>query len=268
MALGTDDRDRYGPEAYAPDGTLWWRLRHKPGSTKSRFGDERKLAAYLACHIGPGNVFSMRMLRDGLGDAMERNTAEHLNRRLRELRLRDGWRIPSQKDDATLAQDEYRVEVVGWHPGTGAPRPVKDVPSDRTRRLVFERDKLTCQICHTMAGEPYIDLPEKIMRPTLGHRIPGKRLTRKATPEELQTECARCNESIRDELFDPITLVELLPRITRMKRASKERLLAWLEMGHRSKDSEELAYADARRLTAGERELLREELQRMVGSAS
>lgn len=206
----------------------------------------------------------MRSLREALGDTVP-NDAEHLNRRLRTLRNRDGWIIDSQRNDATLAHDEYRVEKIGWHPGTGRPRPKNDMPSDSVRRAVFERDNRTCQICFTVAGEPYVDMPDKIMRPTLGHRIPGKRLSRSARVDELQTECARCNEPVRDEVFDPLTLPELLPSIKRLKRADKERLLDWVEHGTRPRVEIELAYAHSRRLSESEREQLRGQLRRMVG---
>jgi hypothetical protein len=115
-------------------------------------------------------------------------------------------------------------------------RPVNDVPSDAVRRKVFERDKSMCVICGTPSKEPYNDLPEKTARLTLGHRLPGKRLTRKATVDELQAECGRCNETVRDEIFDPVTLPEGLPSIKGLKRRDKERLLQWLEAGMRTSE--------------------------------
>ncbi len=99
-------------EAYAPDGLLWWRLTTAPGQAKRQFGDEQKIAAYLACVVGEGGVFTMRLLREALGEETIPNNAEHLNRRLRTLRL-DGWDIPSAKDDGSLAHDEYRVSRIG-----------------------------------------------------------------------------------------------------------------------------------------------------------
>ncbi|MET9315979.1 hypothetical protein ABZX12_29535 [Kribbella sp. NPDC003505] len=257
--------DRHYPsEAYSPDGTLWWQLKLTPGK-KRRFGDEQKIAAYLACHVRKNGRFTMRELRAALGEATIPNDAEHLNRRLRNLRLRDGWDIPSAKDDGSLAHDEYLVRKIGWHPGTGAPRPTGDAPSEATRRKVFARDKSICQVCFTPGGEPYADMPDKMARPTLGHRVPGKRLDSKATVDELQTECARCNETVRDELFDPVTLPEILPTVRNLPRQAKKELLRWMQDGKRSASRAEQAYADLRRLSRDEQKQAVQILSRMVG---
>ena len=254
----------YPPEAYAPDGILWWRLTTAPGSNRS-FGDEQKISAWLAFNRAKGETFTMKQLRSALGEDALPNDAEHLNRRLRNLRQRDGWKIPSQKDDARLAHDEYRVIDIGWHPGTGLSRPRSDVPSDKTRRLVFERDDYTCAICGIAGGERYDDLPAKVARLTLGHRIAGKRLNSKATLDELQTECARCNEVLRDQVPDPLTLEELRPRIIHLKKREKEHLLSWLRSGRRCPSRLDKVYGEARKLSSGERQSLISELNLAVG---
>jgi 5-methylcytosine-specific restriction endonuclease McrA len=254
----------YSSEAFAPDGTLWWRLKMTPG-VKRPFGDEQKISAYLACHVGKNGIFTMRGLRAALGGGINPNDAEHLNRRLRDLRLRDGWDIPSAKDDGSLAHDEYRVRKIGWHPGTGVRRPPNDAPSEATRRKVLARDKSVCQVCFTPGGEPYADMPGKVARPTLGHRVPGRRLDSKATVDELQTECARCNETVRDELFDPVTLPEILPTIRNLRRQDKVALLRWMQDGRRSVSRAEQVYADLRRLSQAEQHEAMQVLGRMVG---
>jgi 5-methylcytosine-specific restriction endonuclease McrA len=224
------------------------------------------MAAWLAYNRSPGETFTMRDLRFALGEPEAPNAAEHLNRRLRTLRIRDGWVIPSARDDASLAIDAYRVETVGWHPGTGTPRPEPDVPSDRVRREVFERDHGVCQVCGAVAGEPYPDNPEKITRLTLGHRIPGVRLSRKATMNDLRTECARCNEPARDFSFNPVTLPELEPRIRALGKKEKTQLLSWLEHEHRVQTRTEIYYAEAKRLSESERAALMAILRSSVGA--
>lgn len=259
----TGDRE-YSSEAFSPDGTLWWRLKMTPGKNRP-FGDEQKIAAYLACHVGRNGIFTMRGLRAALGEDTIPNSAEHLNRRLRNLRLRDGWDIPSAKDDGSLAHDEYQVCKIGWHPGVGVARPKNDAPSDATRRKVFARDKSVCQVCFTPGGAPYADMPGKVARPTLGHRVPGKRLDSKATVDDLQTECARCNETVRDELFDPVTLLEVLPTVRNLRRQDKVELLSWMQAGRRPVSRAEEAYANLRRLSRAEQEEAMQVLSRMVG---
>jgi 5-methylcytosine-specific restriction endonuclease McrA len=266
MAVASLPNDNYPPEAYAPDGTLWWRLKLTPGKQR-RFGDEQKIAAYLACHVGKDGIFTMRSLRAALGEDTIPNDAEHLNRRLRNLRTRDKWDIPSAKDDGSLAHDEYRVRVIGWQPGTGVARPRNDTPSDAVRRRVFARDKSICQVCGAIGGEPYDDMPDKTVRLTLGHRVPGKRLDSRATVDELQSECSRCNETVRDELFDPVTLAEVMPTVRNLKRQEKAVLLSWLEAGRRTQERVEQVYADGRRLSADEQAELQRQLRIMVNGS-
>lgn len=258
------DARGYPPEAYAEDGTLWWKLLTHPGKPKMLFGGEQKVAAWLAFNRGSGKTFTMRDLRVALGEEDAPDAAEHLNRRMRTLRNRDGWVILSARDDATLAIDAYRVEVVGWHPGTGRPRPKLDVPSNRVRREVFERDHSVCQVCGVVGGEPYLDDPERTARLTLGHRTPGTRLSRKASLNDLRTECSRCNEPARDFFFDPVTLAELEPRIKALGKREKAQLLTWLEQGHRTQTRAEAYYGEAKRLSESERAALTQRLRASV----
>ncbi|GLY40860.1 hypothetical protein Amsp01_068830 [Amycolatopsis sp. NBRC 101858] len=254
----------YPSTAYASDGCLWWQLKFKPGS-KQPFGDEQKLAAWLAFNCELGDTITMRQLRVALGEEDRPNAAEHLNRRLRVLRQRDGWEIPSARDDGSLGHDEYRLDAKGWHPGSGKPRPKLETPSDSIRRQVFERDGRTCVVCGIAAGECYDDRPERRARVTLGHRVPGKRLHRGASVDELQTECARCNETVRDELPNPITLPEILPRIRKLPRADKRTLLNWLHAGERARSNLDLLYADIRRLSATEQIGMIDDLEKGAG---
>lgn len=255
---------RYGPEAYAPDGTLWWRLTIAPGKKRLKFGDEQKISAYLACHVGQDGTLTMRMLREALGEETVPNDKEHLNRRLRNLRRRDGWTIASQRDDGSLSHDQYRIVKIGWHPGTGTPRPADDQPKDSTRRKVYERDAGKCVICGIGSREEYEDQPGRTARLTLGHRIPGMRLSKEATVDELQTECARCNEPVRDEMHDPPSLFEVLPSLRGLSGKEKRELLRRLLNNRHTRTKLDELHDQARRLSASEREQLMDELRKMV----
>lgn len=263
MTDAVDDARRYPPEAYDDEGTLWWERRFWPG-TKRRYGGERKIASWLAVNVDEGATFTMKDVRAALGDEAVPNDQEQLNRRLRRLRP-DGWILPSYKSQSGLSTSEYRLERRGWHPASREPRPRQDQPSARTRRLVFERDKQTCVICGTRATESYDDLPDVKARMTLGHRIPGNRAGAAATVDDLQAECARCNETVRDEIVNPVTLPEVLPTINNLKRAERADLLKWMEQGRRSASRVDQAYADLRRLSRAEQQAAIEELRRMVG---
>ena len=51
------DKKGYPPEAYSDSGVLWWALDTWPGKRR-RYGDERKLAAWLAFNIEVGETFA------------------------------------------------------------------------------------------------------------------------------------------------------------------------------------------------------------------
>ncbi|MGV0734351.1 hypothetical protein [Mycolicibacter sinensis] len=87
------------------DGVYWWKLQSWPG-TKQRFGGEPKLAAFLYFNVEVSDSFTMRQLREALGEEDTPDAAEHLNRRLRNLR-KQGWRFRSYKDQAGQAVDTY-----------------------------------------------------------------------------------------------------------------------------------------------------------------
>lgn len=250
--------------AFRPDGEPLWSSLPLPGG-KRRPGDEPRVAAWLAFTQGVGGVFTMRELRKALGGDAAPNDAEHLNRRLRNLRTKWDWQIDSARDDGSLKTDQYKVVAVGWYPGSPNPKPFNDAPSDKTRRLVFERDQHTCVVCGATAGEPYDDLPARRVRLTLGHRTPGARLSRVATVDDLQAECSRCNEVVRDRVFDPVTLPQLLPMVRALPRRDKQALSEWLKAGSRSKSETERVYQHCRRLSPSEVDRLLDVLQATLG---
>jgi len=253
----------YPPEAYAPNGELWWRLRFRPG-TKRKFGDEAKLAAWLTFNLKEGDTFTMADLRRALGDDAP-NDAEHLNRRLRNLRP-DGWIVPTNKDDRTLPVGTYRIDAKGWHPGLG-PRPKRDNVSAAQRRRVFERDGRRCVICGIGSNEPYPGEPNSHAVLTVGHRIPRDRGGSNQL-DNLQTECKRCNETVRQEISPSETLSDLLLDLKRLRKQELQILLEWMEAGHRVRNRVDMIYDRARRLSAAERDSLIEQLHSMLhGSA-
>jgi len=257
-----DTDGTYPPEAYAPGNVLWWELRHWPG-TRRKFGDEQKTAAWLAFNVNEGETFTMRDLRRALGEDPDvPNSAEHLNRRLRNLRP-DGWVIPSNKDDRTLPVGTYRLDKKGWHPGLG-PRPKRDGISDGKRRRVFDRDGSRCVVCGIGRGEPYPDKPESKAVLTVGHRVP-RELDGSTELDNLQTECKRCNEPVRQEMGVPETLRALLPEVRNLRKEELRSLLSWLEVGHRVRTRLDLIYDRARRLSTEERDDLKQTLRKMLG---
>ncbi|MGV9533066.1 HNH endonuclease [Streptosporangium sandarakinum] len=199
-------------------------------------------------------------LRQALGEDAP-NDAEHLNRRLRSLRP-DGWEVPTNKDDRTLPVGTYRLDAKGWNPSLG-PRPRREAISAGKRRRVFDRDSRRCFICGVGSGEPYPGEPNSQAVLTVGHRIP-RELGGSTELDNLQTECKRCNEPVRQELGLPETLAELLPEVRRLRKQELETLLSWLQAGQRIRNRVDAAYDRARQLSVTERKQLVNTLRDMI----
>jgi hypothetical protein len=261
----SENTPNYPPEAYAPNGILWWKLDRRPHSAQP-YGAELKICAWLAYNISEGGTVTMRELRAALGDDVVPNNDEHLNRRLRELRQRDGWVLPSNKDDGNLPVGTYRVDVVGWHPGLGTPRAPKNAISQAVRRRVFERDGSRCVVCGVGNGEEYPGEPGSKGVLTVGHIVANDH-GGSSDMNNLRAECKRCNEPVRQEIRSPETLQQVLPDVRGMKREEKQRLLSWLRAGQRTRDKLDAVYDRARKLTPEERADLEAKLQVMVGTS-
>ncbi|MFF2676818.1 HNH endonuclease [Arthrobacter koreensis] len=244
---------QYPDLAYAPNNVLWWKLQ-KHVDKNIDFGAELKLASWLAFNVNVGDTVTMRELRKALGDAIP-NDDEHLNRRLRELRKRDGWEILSNKDDGRLAVGEYRITKQGWHPGLGTQRAKSKGISASVRRRVLERDE-RCTVCGVGPGEAYPDLPSTRAVMTIGHIVPSDRGGSSSDLNNLRVECKICNEPVRQEIRVPERLEEILPDVRKLKKAEAQKLMSWLSAGQRSRDSLDELYDRSRKLGPVERNVL------------
>ncbi|WP_407361520.1 HNH endonuclease [Microbacterium sp. LBN7] len=234
----------YPAQAYVSGLQLWWELRVWPGGQK-RFGDEPRIAAWLAFNKAPGDTFTTEELRRALGDQLStssRNDREHFQRRIRELRSpRDGWIFPSAKHDRGLDLGDYKLERIGWHPALG-PRPHDTTKvSTKTRRDVFARDHNRCFHCGVISGEPYVDMPNRTAVLTVGHIVPRER-GGSGDASNLRTECAACNESARSDTAAPESLGALLASIDNLRSADRTKLLRWITAGQRIRDGVDAAY--------------------------
>jgi hypothetical protein len=251
----------YPEAAYTGEGTLWWDLQFHPGK-RVKFGDSRKLAAWLAFNLEVGESFTMPELRDALGDGIVPNRAEHLNRRLRELRDM-GWQIPSSKDLRSLEIGQYRITAIGWYPGSYDPKPRQSGVSQAQRRRVIERDGRRCVICGVGSGEPYPGEPTTNAALTVGHRFPNSR-GGKADLNNLQAECKRCNEPVRQEMGIYESVDDLIPDLRALRKAELTKIHSWLVQGHRTRDRTDELFDRIRKLTSGERERVTDIAIRML----
>jgi hypothetical protein len=208
-------------------------------------GTAKKLSAYLWFNVEEGSTFTMAQVRKAIG--IEEQTQS--DRRLRELR-EQGWVIIGYKDDKSLPMNTYRLDQKGQRLWLGE-KVERDTISNRLRREIFNRDHNTCVICGIYTGDEYPDLSGTTARMTIGHRIPNQRLG-DATFENLQTECSRCNETIRNLLDDPEIVEDVLPHLDTLPIGDLNKLLDWLEIGRRTYSDIEIAYSRIRKLSPEE----------------
>lgn len=249
-------RDDYPEEAFSPDGVLWWEQEFHTG-TRQVFGGEQKLAAWLYWNVDEGSTFTMPVLRDALD-----SSAEHLNRRLRSLREL-GWVLPSYQDDRTLSTGQYRVEVKGWWPGEGARPRTGGAVSQRIRRIVFDRDGSRCVICGVGSGEQYPGEPTSRATMTIGHRI-AQALGGSDRPDNLRTECSRCNEPRREEGRRPERFDEIFTEIRRFSREDLRTLHQWVVDGQRGRSKVDEIYDRLRSLGHEEQRDAASRIQEML----
>lgn len=252
----------YPAEAYSSSGEPWWQLKFWPGKKRLRFGVEPKLASWLRFNAPVGEVFTIRRLREALGGAAGANTDEHFNRRLRSLR-KYGWIVLSSRDAGDLKQDEYRLEKVGQSIWLGKSRHGNKTVSDKTRREVHGRDGYRCLLCGVGSGEPYPDQPNRRARLTVGHFV-ADALHGSGNSANLRTECSRCNEPVKEEAQRSESALEILPKISALRRADKRRLLRWIENGYRERDAVDRLFDIVRTLPAPQRDEIQARLDRSV----
>lgn len=234
-----------------------------PGQPGKRYGAERRLAAWMRFCVGVDGEFTIREARVALGDGVVQNSAEHFNRRLRKLR-EDGWVLDTAKDDGTIRAGYYRVQVCGWDPSQGD-RVTKPKTSNGVRRRVFERDGRRCVICGVASGELYSDRTRRAAI-TVGHRVPNNRGGSAEDLDNLQTECTRCNESVRDQLRDPEVLSNVLPDMLKLRRSDAERLMSWVVAGTRLRDDVDHLFDRYRALSESERDTFSSLLEKKSSS--
>ncbi len=232
---------QYPDDAFSPSGELWWEMEFAPGS-KQRFGVSKRLAAWIQFNMEIGSTVTMKVLRSSISSKGNPNTDEHFNRRFRFLR-ESGWKLTSNKEDSSLASDEYRLVVKGasiWIEGVHTSR---SQLSGRVRRQVLERDKQICQVCFIGAGEEYPGEPGSRARMTVGH-LRANALDGNVDLLNLRTECARCNETVRDEFSIGEGIDVIWPKVRRLSKSDKTTLLIWLDHGSRPSTEVAMIYDD------------------------
>ncbi|PPK98026.1 hypothetical protein CLV92_102179 [Kineococcus xinjiangensis] len=226
-------------------------------------GSRARAALFLATEVGEGGVFTGLALRYAIPDVTE------IDRRARELRPLHAWKTASYKTDRTLRPEQHRLEVIGdhlWLPGIRARRP-SGISRVQVRRVV-ERDGY-CKVCGAVAGmkDPFPPYGSVVL--TAGHKEPamlaqeGSRLH----DDDLQAECAGCNEQAQQYTGTPEDLPRLAQDTRRLNRADRQQLKRWVQAGKRDFTLADTLYARIHRLTAPERAAFLAEMRRIYGAA-
>lgn len=189
-------------------------------------------------------------------------TNERIRRALRNLR-KYGWIVHSSRDAGDLREDEYRLEQIGAPIWLGKSKHGGTRVSEKTRRDVFDRDGHRCLLCGIGAGETYPDQPHRRARLTLGHFV-ADALRGAGDPANLRTECARCNEPVKEEAQRSESAAEIWPKVRGRSRADKTRLLTWISNGYRERDAIDRLFDQVRALPALQRDEIRSRLERSI----
>lgn len=173
-----------------------------------------KLRQFLRANIG--RVIQSRELRDAADGAGQ------YGRRVRDLREKEGWKILTHNDRASLKPGEYLVEE--------APpdKPVKFAPgiSKKLRAQVLDRNGFTCQMCGLTPGEVDPETGRKV-RLHLGH-IRDKSIGGKDELSNLRALCSTCNQGAKNVTSEKATAIWLLSQVRRAGQDEQRAVFDWL----------------------------------------
>ncbi len=181
--------------------------------TKKSQGARAKLRAHFLNNIG--RVMGSDELREVAGGITE------WARRVRELRLEEGYQILTNNDRSDLKPGQYLLE-------TPKPEPAFErAISKETRSFVLDRNGYTCQMCGAVAGEPHPYDDTRKTRLHLGHVIDKSQGgTDDAT--NLRAVCSVCNEGASNLTLERPSSTKLLIQVRRATGSVQLEVLEWL----------------------------------------
>ncbi len=112
------------------------------------------------------------------------------------------------------------------------PRP-EDAVSEEVCERILRRDRLTCQVCGAVTGDPDPFRPDKAVRLTVGYIT--ERSTNRDAAENLRAECTNCNDGLRNVPFPRLSRIELLKQIRRAAIDDQQAALEWLQRKFQSR---------------------------------
>ncbi|MEV7613462.1 hypothetical protein [Streptomyces sp. NPDC089799] len=221
-----------------------------PSWRNERLATMVRCALWLVAEVGVGEVFTKTQLREAFPETSQ------IDRRMRDLRDR-GWRIATNRDDATLSPSEHRFVEMGaevWKPGQSRVKQAAAVSAPQ-RREILDRDDHLCRVCGITAGEPYEGGIETAQLDLARREVvkPG------GVVVELVTECRRCRIGGRGRQTD---VTGVLGHVGQMSRMERELFTQWVAADRRDFSLLERLWGQYRSLPAESRETVRQALER------
>ena len=177
-------------------------------------GSRAKLRDYFLANLG--RVMDAQELRVAAGNISE------WARRVRELRIEEGFQILTHHDRAGLKPGEYLLENPKPQPAFAR------AISKETRAFVLDRNGFTCQMCGAVAGELHPYDPTRKTRLHIGHVI-DKSLGGSDEASNLKAICSVCNEGAANITLQRPDLNKLLVQVRRATASDQLELLRWLQ---------------------------------------
>jgi hypothetical protein len=205
-------------------------------------GSRSRVALWLVAEVGEGGVFTKARLREAFP------AVEQIDRRMRDLRA-EGWKIATNREDASLASDELRLLRVGgrvWEPGY---RNQGRAVSDKQRQAVLTRDGYLCRSCGVRAGDAYPDDPVRTAKLVVA--------SDQALGGALVTLCDRCASGRPEVAMDESTL---LAEIEGLEGDERGKLVSWIRRGSRDLTQSERLWGIYMRMAPDSRERVLERL--------
>ncbi|WP_181785781.1 hypothetical protein [Streptomyces phytophilus] len=187
-------------------------------------GTMKRAALWLVSEVGVGKTFTKEQLRAAFPGVSQ------VDRRMRDLRD-FGWRIDTNREDATLDPHEQRFVEQGdpvWLPGRATRRAGTAAIGAGRRREVLARDGNMCRSCGITPGGLYDGTDEAAQLDIARREVvkPGGVRT-----TELVTECRRCRVGGRSLVAD---LDEVIRAASALSPSERSILAGWLEDDQRN----------------------------------
>jgi hypothetical protein len=222
-----------------------------PAWNDPKLGTMKAAALWLLAVVGQGNTFTKADVAEAFPGVSQ------ADRRVRELR-KHGWKIHTNREDASLGQHEQRFVAPGkpvWEPGM-ASSPSSASITEKRRREVLIADGNMCRSCGIAAGERYGDGFESAQIDIA--RRPVKQADGSETVQ-LVAECNRCRVGGRAMKVD---FSQIEGELSGLGDFERDVLVTWVENDEREFSEVERLWATYRTLPAESREQFREALKK------